>query len=79
MTLQRLILTFKPEEGAEIQTLYRSKDGPGPNTKGRMKRSVGPCPDRLRASPGGLRGACGRCRDVGIHDPGRYRLMYSQR
>jgi hypothetical protein len=36
MTLQRLILTFKPED-VEIRTLYRSKDGPDPNTKGRTR------------------------------------------
>jgi len=34
MTLQRLIITFKPEE-LEIRTLYRrrNQDGPGPNSK----------------------------------------------
>jgi hypothetical protein len=36
MTLQRLVLTFKPE-GVEIRTLYRRKDGPGPNTKARRR------------------------------------------
>jgi hypothetical protein len=36
MSLQRLVLTFKPE-GVEIRTLYRSKDGPGPNTKARRR------------------------------------------
>jgi len=36
MSLQRLVLTFKPE-GVEIRTLYRSKDGPGPNTKARWR------------------------------------------
>ena len=30
MTLQRLIITFKPEELA-VHALYRSKDGHGPN------------------------------------------------
>jgi hypothetical protein len=30
--LQRLILTFKPEE-LIVHALYRRKDGPGPNTK----------------------------------------------
>ncbi len=34
--LQRLILTFKPE-GVEIRTLYKSKDGHGPNTKARRR------------------------------------------
>jgi hypothetical protein len=38
MTLQRLVLTFKPE-GVEIRTLYRRRDqdGPGPNSKGRRR------------------------------------------
>jgi hypothetical protein len=34
--LQRLVLTFKPE-GVEIRTLYRTQDGPGPNTKARRR------------------------------------------
>ena len=38
MTLQRLVLTFKPE-GVEIRALYRSQDGPNPGTKAR-KREV---------------------------------------
>ncbi len=38
MTLQRLVLTFKPE-GVEIRTLYRSKDGPNPGTKARVRES----------------------------------------
>jgi hypothetical protein len=37
MSLQRLVLTFKPE-GVEIRTLYRSKDGHGPNTKARRRQ-----------------------------------------
>ena len=36
MTLQRLIISFKPE-GVEIRTLYRSKDGPNPGTKTRLR------------------------------------------
>jgi len=38
MTLQRLIITFKPEE-LEIRTLYRrrNQDGPGPNSKARWR------------------------------------------
>jgi hypothetical protein len=38
MTLQRLIITFKPEE-LEIRTLYRrrNQDGPGPNSKARRR------------------------------------------
>jgi len=38
MTLQRLVLTFKPE-GIEIRTLYRRRgqDGPNPSTKARRR------------------------------------------
>ena len=36
MSLQRLVLTFKPE-GVEIRALYGSKDGPGPNTNARRR------------------------------------------
>jgi hypothetical protein len=36
MTLQRLVLTYKGG-GIEIRTLYRTKDGPGPNTKARRR------------------------------------------
>ena len=34
MNLQRLVLT---QEGVEIRNLYRTQDGPGPNTKTRTK------------------------------------------
>jgi hypothetical protein len=34
--LQRLIITFKPEETI-MHALYRSQDGPGPNTKTRRR------------------------------------------
>jgi hypothetical protein len=47
VTLQRLILTFKPE-GVEIRTLYRSKDGPGPNTKARLREVQGLAAEGLR-------------------------------
>jgi hypothetical protein len=40
MTLQRLILTFKPEE-VILHVLYRTQDGPGPNTKTRRKEVAG--------------------------------------
>jgi hypothetical protein len=40
MTLQRLILIFKPEE-VILQVLYRTQDGPGPNTKNRRKEVAG--------------------------------------
>jgi hypothetical protein len=36
MTLQRLIITFKPE-GVEIRTLYRSRNGPNPGRKSRAR------------------------------------------
>jgi hypothetical protein len=36
MTLQRLILTFKNEE-IVMHALYRTQDGPSPNTKGRRR------------------------------------------
>ena len=36
MSLQRLILTFRPE-GVEIRTLYRRKHGPNPGTKARAR------------------------------------------
>jgi len=36
MTLQRLVLTFKPG-GLEVRTLYRSKSGPNPGTKARRR------------------------------------------
>ena len=39
MSLQRLVLTFKPE-GIEIRTLYRTKAGPNPGTKGRAREVV---------------------------------------
>ena len=36
MTLQRLILTFKPGE-LVLHALYRTQDGPGPSTKARRR------------------------------------------
>jgi hypothetical protein len=36
MSLQRLVLTFKPE-GVEIRALYRTQDGPAPDTKARRR------------------------------------------
>ena len=36
MSLQRLVLTFKPD-GLEVRTLYRSKSGPNPGTKARRR------------------------------------------
>jgi hypothetical protein len=37
MTLQRLIVTFKDGE-LVMHALYRTQDGPGPNTKGRRRQ-----------------------------------------
>ena len=39
MTLQRLIITFKPEE-IILHALYRTQDGPGPNTKARRREVI---------------------------------------
>jgi len=36
MTLKRLIITFKPEE-LFLHALYRTQDGPAPNTKARHR------------------------------------------
>jgi len=36
MTLQRLVLTFKPD-GLEARALYRRKSGPNPGTKARRR------------------------------------------
>jgi hypothetical protein len=37
VTLQRLIITFKPEE-IVMHALYRTQNGSGPNTKARTKQ-----------------------------------------
>ncbi len=36
MTLQRLVLTFKPEE-LVVHALYRTDEGPNPGTKARRR------------------------------------------
>jgi len=36
VSLQRLIVTFKPEE-IIVHALYRTQDGPDPNTKARRR------------------------------------------
>jgi hypothetical protein len=36
MTLQCLIITFKPDE-LVLHALYRTQDGPGPNTRARRR------------------------------------------
>ena len=58
MSLQRLVLTFKPE-GVEIRTLYRSKDGPGPNSKARRREVEQLVREGLRQALASLEGA--RC------------------
>jgi len=55
MTLQRLILTFKPE-GVEIRTLYKSNDGHGPNTKARRREVQDLAGGGLRAALEALEG-----------------------
>ena len=39
MSLQRLVLTFKPE-GIEIRALYRTKQSPNPGTKARTREAA---------------------------------------
>jgi hypothetical protein len=39
LSLQRLVLTFKPE-GVEVRALYRKKNGPNPGTKARAREVV---------------------------------------
>ena|SRR5215211_3895930 len=39
-SLQRLIITFKPDEFV-MHALYRTQDGPGPNTKARRREVSG--------------------------------------
>ena len=36
MSLQRLVLTFKPD-GVEVRALYRNMNGPNPGTKARAR------------------------------------------
>jgi hypothetical protein len=53
--LQRLVLTFT-REGVEIRTLYRSKDGPGPNTKARRREVTDLTREGLRQALASLEG-----------------------
>jgi hypothetical protein len=39
MTLQRLVITFKPDE-LVLRALYKTQDGPGPNTKARRREVI---------------------------------------
>lgn len=53
--LQRLVLTFT-REGVEIRTFYRSKDGPGPNTKARRREVTDLTREGLRQALASLEG-----------------------
>jgi hypothetical protein len=49
VTLQRLIITFKPD-GHEVRVLYRRADGPGPGTKARRREVAELARDGLRSA-----------------------------
>jgi hypothetical protein len=55
MTLQRLVLTFKPEE-LIVHALYRSSSGPGPGTKARQREVSDLCREGLRDALAALEG-----------------------
>ena len=55
MALQRLIITFKPEETI-MHALYKSKDGPGPNTKARRREVTDLTREGLRQTLASLEG-----------------------
>ncbi len=55
MTLQRLILTFKPEE-LIVHALYRTDEGPNPGTKARAREVSGLAREGLREALGALEG-----------------------
>jgi hypothetical protein len=54
-SLQRLVLTFKPEE-LIVHALYRTQDGPGPNTKARRREVSGLVREGLREALSALEG-----------------------
>ncbi len=54
-SLQRLVLTFKPEE-LIVHALYRTQDGPGPNTKARRREVSGLAREGLREALRALEG-----------------------
>ena len=53
--LQRLIITFKPEETV-MHALYRTEDGLGPNTKGRQREVTDLTREDLRQALASLEG-----------------------
>lgn len=53
--LQRLIITFKPEETI-MHALYRTQDGPSPNTKGRRREITDLTREGLRQALASLEG-----------------------
>ena len=53
--LQRLIITFKPEETI-THALYRTHDGPGPNTKARRREVEELAREGLRQALASLEG-----------------------
>src|SRR5215217_6061674 len=53
--LQRLIITFKPEETI-MHALYRTEDGPGPNTKARHREVANLAREGLRQALASLEG-----------------------
>jgi hypothetical protein len=55
MTLQRLIITFKPEE-LVLHALYRTQDGPSPGTKARTRAVVNLTREGLRQALASLEG-----------------------
>jgi hypothetical protein len=55
MTLQRLILTFRPEE-LVVHALYRTQDGPNPGTKARGKEVAEMARSGLEDALGALEG-----------------------
>jgi len=55
VSLQRLVLTFKPE-GIEIRALYRSKCGPSPGTKARTREAAELARSGLQDALEGLQG-----------------------
>ena len=55
MTLQRLVLTFKPD-GVEVRTLYHRKDGPNPGTKARTREVAELAKEGLREALEALEG-----------------------
>ena len=55
MSLQRLVLTFKPD-GLEVRTLYQTEHGPNPGTKTRRREVTQLVSSGLREASEGLEG-----------------------